>query len=166
MLAGGAALAALGVTASACDTAPEPPPATDELAAQLAAARHDSDLAAAAAAGQMPEVAAALTRVAAERARHAQALAAQIDRVLGRSATTSSETSPAPAGPPQPEDVPAAPAPPPSLADVVNALRGSAAGAGQLAATSSGYQAGLLGSIAAACTAAGTVALAFAEAEP
>ncbi|MFY9767762.1 MAG: hypothetical protein WAK42_22795, partial [Mycobacterium sp.] len=55
----------------------------------------------------------------------------------------------------------AAAAPPPSLADVVKSLRASAASASQLASTSSGYRAGLLGSIAAACTASYTVALVF-----
>ena len=47
------------------------------------------------------------------------------------------------------------------LADVVKSLRASAASASQLASTSSGYRAGLLGSIAAACTASYTVALVF-----
>jgi len=42
---------------------------------------------------------------------------------------------------------------------VINSLRASAASAGQLATTTSGYRAGLLGSIAAACTAAYSVAL-------
>ncbi|MGC2564215.1 MAG: hypothetical protein WA488_00505, partial [Mycobacterium sp.] len=54
----------------------------------------------------------------------------------------------------------AAAAPPPPLADVVRSLRASATSASQLASTSSGYRAGLLGSIAAACTASYTVALA------
>ncbi|MGA9612157.1 MAG: hypothetical protein WBS15_11570, partial [Mycobacterium sp.] len=42
----------------------------------------------------------------------------------------------------------------------VRSLRASATSASQLASTSSGYRAGLLGSIAAACTASYTVALA------
>jgi len=50
---------------------------------------------------------------------------------------------------------------PPPLADVVRSLRASADSARQLAGTSSGYRAGLLGSIAASCTASYTVALAF-----
>jgi hypothetical protein len=44
---------------------------------------------------------------------------------------------------------------------VINSLRGSAASASHLAMTSSGYRAGLLGSIAAACTASYSVALVF-----
>jgi hypothetical protein len=44
---------------------------------------------------------------------------------------------------------------------VVRSLRASADSARQLAGTSSGYRAGLLGSIAASCTASYTVALAF-----
>jgi hypothetical protein len=55
----------------------------------------------------------------------------------------------------------AAAAPPPTLSDVINSLRGSAASASHLAMTSSGYRAGLLGSIAAACTASYSVALVF-----
>jgi hypothetical protein len=42
---------------------------------------------------------------------------------------------------------------------VINALRTSADTAGRLVATSSGYRAGLLASIAASCTASYTVAL-------
>ena len=42
---------------------------------------------------------------------------------------------------------------------VVNSLRASAESASRLVATSSGYRAGLLGSIAASCTASYTVAL-------
>ena len=44
---------------------------------------------------------------------------------------------------------------------VVRSLRASADSARQLAGTSSGYRAGLLGSIAASCTASYSVALAF-----
>ncbi|MDT5176304.1 MAG: hypothetical protein QOJ95_502, partial [Mycobacterium sp.] len=49
---------------------------------------------------------------------------------------------------------------PPTVADVVAALKQSADGATLLATQQSGYRAGLLGSITAACTASGTVALA------
>jgi hypothetical protein len=44
---------------------------------------------------------------------------------------------------------------------VIRSLRASADSAGRLASTSSGYRAGLLGSIAASCTAAYSVALVF-----
>ena len=53
----------------------------------------------------------------------------------------------------------AAPAKAPTAQDVIAALRDSAASATELAAKTSGYRAGLLGSIAASCTAAYTVAL-------
>jgi hypothetical protein len=151
ILAGGAALAAVGVVASACGS-PPPPPNVDDLESQVKAARHDSELAAAAAAGaQAPQMAAALQEVAAERSRHAAELETEIQRVIGRATTTSSASSS--------PTTSAAAAPPPSLADVVNSLRASADSATGLAIASSGYRAGLLASIAAACTAAYTVAL-------
>jgi hypothetical protein len=46
------------------------------------------------------------------------------------------------------------------VADVVTSLRASADSAAKLASTSSGYRAGLLGSIAASCTASFSVTLA------
>ncbi|KAA8965450.1 MAG: hypothetical protein F6Q13_08480 [Mycobacterium sp.] len=159
MLAGGAALAVVGLVASACGSPPRQPPPVDELQDQLQLARHDSEQAAAAATAESPPVAAALQEVAAERGRHAQALAAEIDRVAGTS-TTASTTSPTTTPPSAP------PGPPPTLSDVVDSLRASAASAARLARTSSGYRAGLLGSIAACCTADYTVGLVFAEPTP
>jgi hypothetical protein len=152
-LAGGAALAVLGMAVPACSSPPAPP-AVDELKSQLTLARRDSELAAAAAAAEKP-VSTALTEVAAERAQHAQALTTEIARLAVNATSTSSETT----SPTTTSS--AAAAPPPSLADVVKSLRASAASASQLAGTSSGYRAGLLGSIAAACTASYTVALVF-----
>lgn len=153
VLAGGAALAVLGLTAPACGAPPPEPPAVDDLQAQRVLARQDSEqAAAAAAAAESPQVAAALHEVAAERAQHAQALAAEIDRVAGVTSTTSTETTTT-------TTASAAAGPPPTLSDVVNSLRTSAGSATQLAGTLSGYRAGLLGSIAAACTAAYTVGL-------
>ena len=151
-LAGAAALAVLGMAAPACGSPPAPPP-VDELESQLKLARHDSELAEAAATAASKPISAALTQVAAERAQHAQALKTEIARLAVNPTATSTEAA-------SPTPTTAAPAtPPPSLSDVVNSLRASAASAGQLATTSSGYRAGLLGSIAAACTAAYTVAL-------
>ncbi|HYB39314.1 MAG TPA: hypothetical protein VEF72_28720 [Mycobacterium sp.] len=158
LLAGGAALAVLGVVAPACGS-PPPPPAVDDLQSQLELARHDSELAAAAATIESAQVAAALKEVVLERSRHAQALATEIDRVAGRSTTT-------PSGTVSSTPTSSAAAPPPSLSDVVNSLHASADSATRLAATSSGYRAGLLGSIAAACTAAHTVALVSGEPKP
>lgn len=155
VLVGGAAFAVLGAVATGCGK-PPPPPRADDLKAQLELARHDSELAAAAATAAVAPMAAALTEVASERSRHAQALAKEITRIIGNSATTSTETTSLTTSS-------AAPMPAPSLADVVNALRYSGESAKQLAITSSGYRAGLLGSIAAACTAAYTVALATGE---
>jgi hypothetical protein len=154
VLAGGAALAALGMTAPACSSPPAPP-AIDELESQLQRAQHDSELATAAAAAAAKPVSAALTEVASERTKHAQTLATEIARLAVNPTSTSSQTT-SPTG-----TTSAAAAPPPTLSDVINSLRESAASASHLATTSSGYRAGLLGSIAAACTASYSVALVF-----
>jgi hypothetical protein len=154
VLAGGAALAVLGMTAPACSSPPAPP-AVDELEAQLQRARHDSELASAAAVAAAKPISTALTEVASERGRHVQALTTEIARLAVNPTSTSSQTtSPA-------STTSAAAAPPPTLSDVINSLRESAASASHLATTSSGYRAGLLGSIAAACTASYSVALVF-----
>jgi hypothetical protein len=154
VLTGAAALAVLAVAAPACSSPPAPP-AVDELEGQLTLARQDSELAAAAAVGASPDVSAALKQAAFERAQHVQALTTEIARLAvnptsSSAAATSSSTTAS-----------AAAASPPPLTDVVASLRASADSATQLAASSSGYRAGLLGSIAAACTASYTVALAF-----
>jgi hypothetical protein len=156
VLAGGAAIAALGVVVSACSEPRPKRPAVEELLGPLDQARRDSALAGAAAAavGNPPQIAAALTVVATQRAAHARALSTEIARAAGKFSSSSSETaSPSPTAPPAP------PPPPPPLADVVDSLRASAESASRLLATSSGYRAGLLGSIAASCTASYTVAL-------
>jgi hypothetical protein len=157
VLAGGAALAALGVVASACGESPPKTPAVEELLGPLEQARHDSALAGAAAAavGNPPQVAAALTVVATQRAAHARALSTEISRAAGKLTSSSSETTTTPS-PTQPA---APPPPPPPLAAVIDSLKASAESASRLVATSSGYRAGLLGSIAASCTASYTVAL-------
>lgn len=156
MLAGGAALAALGVVASACGESPPKAPAVEQLLGPLDQARHDSALAGAAAAaiGNPPQIAAALSVVANQRAAHARALSTEISRVAGKFSASSSETtSPSPAAPAGP------PPPPPPVSDVINALRASADNAARLVSSESGYRAGLLASIAASCTASYTVAL-------
>lgn len=160
VLAGGAALAALGVVVSACGESPPKPPAVEELLGPLDQARRDSALASAAAGavGSPPQIAAALTVVATQRAAHARALATEIARAAGKlisatSETSSSSPSPAAAEPQGP------PPPPPPLSDVIDSLRASAESASRLVATSSGYRAGLLASITASCTASYTVAL-------
>lgn len=161
VLVGGAALAMFGAVAPACGSHPSPP-AVDELESQLTLAHHDSELATAAAAA-LPRSHPALTEIASERSQHAQALATEIARVAGPSATTSSQTT----SPTTTSGAAASPQlPPPSLSDVINSLHASADSAAALAAASSGYRAGLLGSIAAACTAAYTVALVVEEPHP
>jgi hypothetical protein len=152
VLVGGAALAVLAMAVPACSSPPAPP-AVDELEAQLTLARRDSELATAAAVGASQPVNAALTEVAAERTKHAQALTTEIARLAVNPTSPSRETT-------MPTTTPAAAAPTPPLADVVRSLRASADSARQLAGTSSGYRAGLLGSIAASCTASYSVALA------
>ncbi len=162
MLAGGAALAVLGVGVSACGQSPPKPPAAEDLFGPRDQAWHDSALAAAAATavGLAPQIAAALTVVATQRAAHARALSTEISRVANKAISSTSETpsaGPTPAGAaPQP---PGPPPPPPPVSDVIDALRASADNATRLVATSSGYRAGLLASIAASCTASYTVAL-------
>jgi len=150
---GGAALAVLGSAVPACSSPPAPP-SVDELEAQLTLALRDSELATAAAVGASQPVNAALIEVAAERTKHAQALTTEIARVAVISTSTSRETTT------PTTTTPAVAAPPPPLSDVIRSLRASADSARQLAGTSSGYRAGLLGSIAASCTASYTVALA------
>jgi hypothetical protein len=146
------ALALVAAAASACGSAAQGP---DPLEAELAAARKDSELAAAAAKAALPAIAPALSVVADERSRHATALVEELARAAGKPTPTSSGpdgTTPTAAS----SAPPAPPGPPPSVQDVIVALRRSADSAATLAPTLSGYRAGLLGSIAAACTASYT----------
>ena len=156
VLAGGAALAVLGLVGSACGESPPKPPPVEELLGPLDQARKDSALAGAAAAtiGNPPQIAAALTVVATQRADHARALSTEISRAAGKLTSSSNETAS-----PSPAEASGPPPPPPPIPDVINSLRASAESAGRLAATSPGYRAGLLASIAASCTASYMVAL-------
>lgn len=156
-----AALALLGATA-ACSTTP-PQPEVDDLTAQLDRARADSALAADAAAAQPPQapVTRALNAVATDRSAHAKALADELTRMTGSTpanTTTATTKSTAKAAPGADADPSA-----PSVDDVVDALKESADRAAGLARRLSGYRAGLLGSIAASCTAGHTVALGGAQ---
>jgi hypothetical protein len=136
------------VAGTACGK-PPPPPDLDNLIAQLDLARSDSQLASDAVATAKPEMKPALSAVAADRSKHAQALSDEIARMTGTPSTsTSATTTTSPAQ-----------ATPPTTNDVVAALRKSADSATQLTAQLSGYRSGLLGSIAASCTAAYKVAL-------
>lgn len=160
LLAGGGrgllALALLGSAGAACGSQPAEP---DPLEEQLQSARRDSDLAAAAAKAAPPALVPALAEIAAERSRHATALIEELARAAGTPTPTGTE----PAGPPSATASPSAPAgpppPPPSVTDVAAALRRSADSAAALVPALSGYRAGLLGSIAAACTASYTEGL-------
>jgi hypothetical protein len=149
MLLGTAALAALGATAAACGK-PPPPPDLDDLMTQLDMARSDSRLASDAATAANPAMRPALAAVSSERSKHAEALSDEIARLTGEPTTSSPTTTTTSVGQ----------ATTPTAKDVIAALRTSADSAAQTAAQLSGYRAGLLGSIAASCTAAYTVALA------
>uniref|UniRef100_UPI0021F2A53D hypothetical protein n=1 Tax=Mycolicibacillus trivialis TaxID=1798 RepID=UPI0021F2A53D len=110
----------------------------------------DADLAAAAAAGATVPLADLLQQVADRRQAHARVLTTEIARVTTVATSTDETTTPAAAG--------AA-----DVAQVVAALGESAQRATAAARTESGYRAGLLGSIAAACTVDSTVTLAGPE---
>jgi hypothetical protein len=148
VLLGTAALAALGVAGAACGK-PPPPPDLQDLVAQRERALADSQLASDAVATAKPELKPGLSAVASDRSKHAQALSDEIARMTGEPVTSTSATT----------TTTPAQATAPTVKDVVAALRKSADSATQLAAQLSGYRAGLLGSIAASCTAAYQVAL-------
>ena len=152
VLTGGVALAVLAIATPACSSPPAPP-AVDELEAQLTLARQDSELATACSRGRVTGsqhgAHAGCRRTHAARA----GLANEIKRVAPTTSASPATTSPT-------TTASAAATPPPPLADVVTSLRASADSAAKLASTSSGYRAGLLGSIAASCTASYSVALA------
>ncbi|AFM16827.1 hypothetical protein Mycch_2044 [Mycolicibacterium chubuense NBB4] len=153
VLLGAASLAVLGAaTTAGCSRPAPPPPELDDLTTALDRARADSKLATEAAATARGTTAATLSTVAAERSAHADALSKEIVRLTGSNAPTTSVTvTTSPSG---------AAAPAPGTDDVIGALRASADSASHAAAALSGYRAGLLASIAAACAAAYTVALA------
>ena len=152
----------LAVTVSACGSPPPPP--VDPLEAQLNLATADAATARAAATVAPPDLVAALTQVASERAEHARVLAVEIARAAGRPAPTETTGTTGTADITTSTTSTAAgttsPPPPPTAKDVAAALRRSADSAAQLAPTLSGYRAGLMGSIAASCTTSFTVGLA------
>lgn len=152
----GAAALVTTLTASACGVfgAGDPPdepsdtPAIDPLRPIATAARTDAALAAAAAADN-PTLAAPLGVAAAERSAHAVALEAEIARAAGTTPQPpATSSSPVPSSP-----VTSSTAPPVAVAELRAALTASAAAAGALARTAPAYRAGLLGSVAAACSA-------------
>ncbi len=155
VLAGATALAVLGVSTVACGPAPPPPDRDDQTTARDRA-RADSRLATDAAAASRGSAVDALTAIAAERAAHAEALSEEIVRMTGQAAPTASSVT---ATTTTSSAAASAPGPVLTADDVIGALRASADSATQAAAALTGYRAGLLGSIAAACTAGYTVAL-------
>lgn len=159
VLLGTAALALLGGAVSACGSAPERDPALDILNAELDRARKDSQLATSATTGVPPQVAAALTAVAALRDAHARALADELNRMGSPPSAAPSSTTETSATPAVTTGATPPPAPP-TPQEVVAALEQAADSTSRAAAGQSGYRAGLLASIAAACTAAHTVTLA------
>ncbi|RVW03594.1 hypothetical protein [Rhodococcus spongiicola] len=115
-----------------------------ELATQAERARRDAATANAAIA-RFPDRAGALGTVAAEREAHADALDAEIARIDTGTPPTSPETPPVTS--------------PPTLEQLRSDLADSQKEAARLARTQSGYRAGLLGSISAACAAQQAVLL-------
>lgn len=159
------ATVALGLLGGVTACAPAPPPADlADLRTQFDRANADSQLAgdaATAPAGRTPapKVVATLTAIAAERTAHARAISDEITRLTDGDVPTTSAT-------PTTTTTGAAPAAAPSVTDVAKALRESAEDAARVAAEMTGYRAGLLGSVAASCTAAYQVALGDPEKTP
>ncbi len=149
---------AVGLLAGTTACSPPPPPADlADLQTQFDRANADSLLAGEAATAPpgrtlTPDMVATLTAIAAERTAHARALADEITRLTDGEAPTTSAA-------PTTTSTTAAPPAPPTLAAVAKALRESGEDAARLATQMAGYRAGLLGSIAASCTAAYQVAL-------
>ena len=146
-LVAGAALAAAGLTSvTACTPGQDTAETVDTLTTHLRQARQDARSAAALAAS-IPDRAAALSVVELERTAHADALATEIDRVAGGSTTTPATST-------------TTDGPTPTWDELVAALTDSARSAADSARNESGFRAGLLGSISAACTTSVKVVLA------
>ncbi|CAN5159150.1 hypothetical protein BH09ACT8_BH09ACT8_66650 [soil metagenome] len=150
--AGIVGLAVVAGTASACGS--DTPPPVDPLQSQADLADADSAMARAAATGASPALVAALTQVASERAQHSRALVEEIARAAGHAAPTETSGTSTPSTSPTTSAVAT---PPPAVAEVIGALKQSAASATALASILTGYRAGLVGSIAASCTTSFTV---------
>ncbi|MEU8900213.1 hypothetical protein [Nocardia sp. NPDC048505] len=155
-LAGSGALGALALGASAA-CGEEPLQAPDPLAAQVALAKADA-AAATAAIALAPQLQNELSTIAAERTAHAEALQAEIDRVIGvygdgttpvpRTRAAVAPSGSAGPGGPSSTPAPATPLEPDQLREQLGRSRQSAA---DLSRQLSGYRAGLLASISASC---------------
>ncbi|WP_280457995.1 MULTISPECIES: hypothetical protein [Nocardia] len=141
----GSGTAGLLMAPALVSCAEDPITEPDVLVAPEFSARTDAAAATAAIAVD-PARSAALTTIAAERTAHADALRAEIDRAIGvyGDGTTPAVQTPAPTTTP-------APATPPSIDALRTQLGSSQRAAADLAVTQSGYRAGLLASISAAC---------------
>lgn len=131
--------------------------APDPLAAHEVLARADA-AAAQAAIALAPQYQAALTTIATERGAHADALRTEIDRVIGVYGDgttpvhrTGEVTVPGPDGRPVPASAVQTPTQPLTIAQLRDQLVRSQQSAAGLARSQSGYRAGLLASISAAC---------------
>lgn len=157
-LVGAGAIGVPAVVALAACAEDDTVHAPDPLAAQEVLARADA-AAATAAIALAPQSNAALTTIATERTAHADALRTEIDRVIGVYGDgttpvrrTGAVTVPGPDGAPVPAtQVETASAQPSTVAQVRDRLVRSQQSAAELARTESGYRAGLLASISAAC---------------
>ena len=141
-IAGAASIGAIAFAATACtdNGSAQAAVEVDQLTAQADRARADA-AAASNSIALAPERVSALTTISAERTAHADALDAEIARAAGGTAGTTSTPSASSTAAAAPTGVDAVRA---SLAE-------SARSAADLARTASGYRAGLLGSISAAC---------------
>ncbi|MBA0045019.1 hypothetical protein [Mycobacterium sp. NPDC050853] len=141
--------AALGVTvlAAACQQTPDTKPEVDGLLTQIDLAQRDTASATSAAAVNA-ELAPALTAVAAIRRAHGAALSKELDRIPGATTTTRASSSTTTSS-----------APPPQVDQLKAQLKDSSRAALDLATKYSGYRAGLLASISAACASAAEVDL-------
>ncbi|MFC4374737.1 hypothetical protein ACFO5K_11570 [Nocardia halotolerans] len=165
-LVGASALGVPAVAVLAACAAEDTVHAPDPLAAQEVLARADA-AAATAAIALAPQAGAALRTVAEERTAHADALRAEIDRVIGvygdgttPARRTAAVTVPGPDGAPVPAEVVRSTAQQPlSLSQLRDQLVRSQQAAAALARTETGYRAGLLASISAACAAEAGVLL-------
>ncbi|MBF6165735.1 hypothetical protein IU486_13235 [Streptomyces gardneri] len=162
-LAGGGTVGVLALGALAGCTGDDVVHEPDPLAAQEIAARADA-AAATAAIAIAPDRHAALTAIAAERTAHADALRTEIDRVIGVYADGTKPAHRTRAGGSGPSAVASGSAVPPTAPPTVEALRAQLAesrrAAADLARALSGYRAGLLASISAACAVQAGVLLA------
>lgn len=136
-----AALAAAPALTSLAACADDPTPEINRLQGPVDDAHRDAALATRLA-DRSPDRAEVLTVIAAQRAAHAEAVTAEIERMTPRADEESA--APAPDHPAEPvEDV----------ETLIGFLRESADGAEALVPRTAGYRAGLLGAIAASCSA-------------